>query len=69
MTHINIVDLLEWGRSDSEEKDQTFSNVAELRAYTKKTGKIFRNTFDQEDGNVVLRHLLRKIFLRELMKS
>ena len=39
-----------------------FRNVAELRAYTTNTGKIFRNTFDQEDGNVVLRHLLRKIF-------
>jgi hypothetical protein len=43
-------------------KVQTFRDVAELRAYTKETGKIFRNTFDQEGGNVVLRHLLRKIF-------
>ncbi|KAH8663688.1 hypothetical protein BGZ60DRAFT_379420 [Tricladium varicosporioides] len=61
-THVNIVDLIEWGRSNSEEKVRTFSDVAELRAYTKETGKIFRNTFDQEDSNVVLRHLLRKIF-------
>lgn len=44
------------------EKVQTFRDVAELRAYTKETGKIFRNTFDQECGNVVLRHKLRKIF-------
>jgi hypothetical protein len=43
-------------------KVQTFCDVAELRAYTKETGKILRNTFDQRGGNVVLRHLLRKIF-------
>jgi len=63
-TQVNIVDLIEWGRrrSDTEEPVRTFRNVAELRAYTKDTGKIFRNTLDQEDGNVVLRHLLRKIF-------
>ncbi|PMD60523.1 uncharacterized protein K444DRAFT_394650 [Hyaloscypha bicolor E] len=61
-TYVNIVDLIEWGRSGSEEKVQTFYDVAELRAYTKETGKIFRNTFNQEGGNVVLRHLLRKIF-------
>ncbi|KAH8758844.1 hypothetical protein BGZ57DRAFT_944370 [Hyaloscypha finlandica] len=65
-THVNIVDLIEWGRSGSEEKVQTFRDVAELRAYTKKTSKIFRNTFDQEGGNVVLRHLLRKIFRESL---
>jgi len=53
-----IVDLIEWGRSDSEEKVWTFGNVAELRAYTKETGKIFHNTLKQEGGNVVLRQLL-----------
>jgi hypothetical protein len=58
--------LIEWGRSGSEEKVQTFRNVAELRAYTKETGKIFRNTFNQEGSNVVLRHLLRKIFQESL---
>jgi len=61
-THVNIVDLIAWGRSGSEDKVQTFRDVAELRAYTKETGKIFRNPFDQESGNVVLRHLLRNIF-------
>ncbi|KAL3428261.1 hypothetical protein PVAG01_01770 [Phlyctema vagabunda] len=65
-THVNIVDLIEWGRSGSEEKVRTFRNVAELRNYTKETRKIFRNTFDQEGGNVVLRHLLRKIFQESL---
>ncbi|KAN0086315.1 hypothetical protein V8E54_000003 [Elaphomyces granulatus] len=51
-THVNIVDLIEWGRrrGNTEERVQQF------------TGKVFRNTLDQEDGNVVLRHLLRKIF-------
>jgi hypothetical protein len=58
--------LIEWGRNGGKEKVQTFRNVAELRAYTKETGKIFRNTFDQEGGNVVLRHLLRKIFRESL---
>lgn len=62
--HVNIVDLIEWGRrrENTEERVQTFRNLAELRVYTKETGKIFRNTFDEESGNVVLRHLLRKIF-------
>ncbi|KFY95715.1 hypothetical protein V500_02679 [Pseudogymnoascus sp. VKM F-4518 (FW-2643)] len=60
--HVNIVDLIEWGRSGREEKVQTFRNVVELGAYTKETRKIFHNTFDQEGGNVALRHLLRKIF-------
>ncbi|KFZ03503.1 hypothetical protein V502_10890, partial [Pseudogymnoascus sp. VKM F-4520 (FW-2644)] len=60
--HVNIVDLIEWGRSGREEKVQTFRNVVELGAYTKETRKIFHNTSDQEGGNVVLRHLLRKIF-------
>lgn len=42
-------------------KVQTFRNVAELRKYTKSTGKVFPNTFNRESGNVVLRNLLRKI--------
>ena len=62
--HINIVDLIERerGRGNIKERVQTFRNMTELQAYTKSTGKIFRNTFDQEDGNIVLRHLLYKIF-------
>lgn len=60
--------MIEWGRrrGNTEDRVQTFHNVAELRDYTKKTGKIFRNTFDQENDNVVLRHLLRKIFRESL---
>jgi hypothetical protein len=47
--------LIEWGRKrgNTEERVQTFQTVAELPAYSKKTGKIFCNTFDQEDSNVV----------------
>ncbi|TVY13032.1 hypothetical protein LARI1_G009054 [Lachnellula arida] len=52
----------ETGRSNSKKKVQTFGTVTKLRAYTKETGKIFRNTLKQEGGNVVLRHLLRRIF-------
>ena len=38
-----IVDLIEWGRGrgNTEERVQTFRTVAELRAYTKSTGKNF----------------------------
>ncbi|KAK7428819.1 hypothetical protein QQZ08_004589 [Neonectria magnoliae] len=61
-THVNIVDLIEWGRSDRSERVQVFGDVAELRAYTKETNKVFHNTLDQDGGNIVLRHLLRYIF-------
>ena len=63
-THVNIVDLIEWGRrrGNSEETVQTFRTLEELRDYTNKKRKVFRNTLGEEDGNVVLRHLLRKIF-------
>jgi hypothetical protein len=67
-THVNIVDLIEWGRNrgNTEERVQTFETVADLRDYSKRTGKIFRNTFHQDDANLVLRHLLRKIFRENL---
>ncbi|KAH8719406.1 hypothetical protein GQ44DRAFT_712336 [Phaeosphaeriaceae sp. PMI808] len=63
-THVNIVDLIEWGRqrSDSAERVRNFPDLDALRVYTKETRKIFHNTLDEENGNVVLRHLLRKIF-------
>jgi hypothetical protein len=61
-THVNTVGLIAWGRrGDHEHRVQTFSSVAKLRAYTKMTGKVFHNTFDQGDGNIVLRYLLRKL--------
>lgn len=63
-THVNIVDLIEWGRrrGDNEEPIQTFPDVASLRTYTKRTHKIFHNAFEQGNSNGVLRHLLRKIY-------
>ena len=42
-THVNIVDLIEWGRSNSEEKVQTFRNVAELRVYTRERQDILQH--------------------------
>jgi hypothetical protein len=65
-THVNIVDLIEWGRSDRREKVQTFDTMGDLRDYTKDTGKVFRNRFVGEDRNVVLRHLLPDIFRASL---
>ncbi|KZL79584.1 double-stranded rna-binding type zinc finger domain protein [Colletotrichum incanum] len=64
-THVNIVDLIECRRGNKG-RVQTFRNVEELRTYTRMTGKVFRNRFNQEDGNVVLRHLLRNIFRESL---
>ncbi|EFZ04512.2 double-stranded RNA-binding type zinc finger domain protein [Metarhizium robertsii] len=63
-THVNIIDLIEWGRKrgNADHEVRTFETEAELRAYTQRTAKIFRNTWHQEDSNVVMRHLLRKIF-------
>ncbi|KAG9244929.1 hypothetical protein BJ878DRAFT_44504 [Calycina marina] len=34
-SHVNILDLIEWGRNGSEDKISTFRNVEELWAYTK----------------------------------
>ncbi|KAJ5857282.1 hypothetical protein N7455_008176 [Penicillium solitum] len=62
---VNIVDLIAWARSGStNNRVQRFSSLEKLRKYTKKTNKIFQNNLDEgdDDGNVVLRHLLRFIF-------
>ncbi|VUC22459.1 unnamed protein product [Clonostachys rosea] len=63
-THVNIVDLIHWRRNESQKKVQIFRDVAELRAYTRGTGKIFHSHHgrDEHGGNMVLRHLLRRIF-------
>ncbi|TEY35471.1 hypothetical protein BOTCAL_0590g00030 [Botryotinia calthae] len=60
--YVNIVDLIEWGRSERTEKVDTFLDLAELRAYTIKEHKIFINPFNERSSKGVLRHLLRKIF-------
>ncbi|PTB63448.1 hypothetical protein BBK36DRAFT_1096448, partial [Trichoderma citrinoviride] len=70
-THVNIVDLIHWGRNGGEEAEdnkppKVFKSVQELKDYTYKSHKIF----EQEQlrgyngGNVVLRHLLRRLFSR-----
>ena len=63
-THVNIIDLIEWGRKrgDTEKKVQTFRKLEELQDYTKETKKFFHFSPDQEDKNVVLSNLLRVIF-------
>ena len=65
--HVNLVDLIEWGRSGGEnggKKVRIFGSVKELSQYSKETGKIFRNDLDEhiDEGGVVLRHLLRRLF-------
>ncbi|KFZ20244.1 hypothetical protein V501_00256 [Pseudogymnoascus sp. VKM F-4519 (FW-2642)] len=61
--HVNVVDLIEWGRKGGdigETNIQIFKSVTELSEYSKRTGKVFRNNLASSDnGNVVLRHLLR----------
>jgi hypothetical protein len=65
-THVNIVDLIDWNRSGDNERVRVFRNVADLREYTKDTGKVFHNTLNKVGGNVILRHLLREIFRGKL---
>ncbi|KAL7929838.1 hypothetical protein V8C35DRAFT_314448 [Trichoderma chlorosporum] len=69
-THVNIVDLIHWGRESDMgdgEKVKIFRTVEELRAYTLITRKIFAKEELEEhnEGNVVLKHLLRVIFTKE----
>ena len=62
-----MVDLIHWSRTDGEkngERVHIFETVKELSEYTRKSGKIFQNTFRKgsRNENVVLRHLLRYLF-------
>jgi hypothetical protein len=66
---VNLVDLIEWGRNGGEgggKKVRVFHSVEELSEYSKETKKIFRNDLaeDADEGGVVLRHLLRRLFTR-----
>jgi hypothetical protein len=64
-THVNIVDLIEWGRCGGDHGTvQVFNTRQELKEYTVKTEKYFPRNSVQNDGerNVVLRHLLRHFF-------
>ncbi|OJJ41997.1 hypothetical protein ASPZODRAFT_137586 [Penicilliopsis zonata CBS 506.65] len=62
--YVNIVDLIAWARNGGgEDQVRLFHSLEELREYTKRTRKIFRNNLDETgNSNVVLRHLLRFIF-------
>ncbi|KAL7907791.1 hypothetical protein GGI35DRAFT_481439 [Trichoderma velutinum] len=67
-THVNIVDLIAWGRNGGDEdegkKVRVFKTVSELRKYTVKHKKIFAKAILKQynGGNVVLKHLLRVLF-------
>ncbi|KAI9728822.1 MAG: hypothetical protein M1834_007209 [Cirrosporium novae-zelandiae] len=65
--HVNLIDLIEWGRKGGEsggKEVRVFGNIAELSEYSKRTHKIFQNTLneDKDDGGVILRHLLGRLF-------
>ncbi|UKZ83817.1 hypothetical protein TrVFT333_011630 [Trichoderma virens FT-333] len=67
-THVNIVDLIAWGRNGGDENDgekvRVFKSVEELSKYTVKYKKVFtkQELMQYNGGNVVLKHLLRVIF-------
>ena len=67
--HVNIVNLIEWGRSGSEEKVQTFHDVAELRAYTKDTRQDISLHVQPRKRQCCLETPASKDLSRELMKS
>ncbi|KAL7799951.1 hypothetical protein V8C37DRAFT_366123 [Trichoderma ceciliae] len=66
-THVNIVDLIDWGRrrggEDEASSIEVFRSVEELRKYTLDRDKVFamRELKEYKGGNVVLRHLLRHL--------
>ncbi|KAM0257963.1 hypothetical protein ACHAQJ_004122 [Trichoderma viride] len=71
-THVNIVDLIAWRRNGGDEDEdegssvKVFKSVEELREYTMGSGKVFPAAELEEynGGNVVLRHLLRRLLRR-----
>ncbi|CAK7198939.1 hypothetical protein SEUCBS139899_001607 [Sporothrix eucalyptigena] len=65
-THVNIVDLIIWGRNGQPANKPVtiFNTVYELSEYTFRTEKIFPSAaVVRDDGarNIVLRHLLRTL--------
>lgn len=66
-THVNIVDLVEWGRKQDVDakRVRVFASMNELREYSKATSKFFRDTIR---GSCVLRHLLRNFFTEKILR-
>ncbi|KAL5866283.1 hypothetical protein ACKVWL_011565 [Pyricularia oryzae] len=64
--YVNIVDLIEWARvqrRNDAQPVQTFESLEDLRSYTIETKKIYHNRLENlDEDNIVLRHLLRRIF-------
>ncbi|CAK7216926.1 hypothetical protein SBRCBS47491_002989 [Sporothrix bragantina] len=65
-THVNIVDLIEWGRNGqpTDHPVEVYGTILELSDYTFATNKIFpADKVRDDDGetNIVLRHLLRRL--------
>uniref|UniRef100_L7IPV8 C2H2-type domain-containing protein n=1 Tax=Pyricularia oryzae (strain P131) TaxID=1143193 RepID=L7IPV8_PYRO1 len=64
--YVNIVDLIEWARAQrghDVQPVQTFASLEDLRSYTIETKKIYHNRLKNlDEDNVILRHLLRRIF-------
>ncbi|KAL6788582.1 hypothetical protein J3E68DRAFT_122799 [Trichoderma sp. SZMC 28012] len=69
-THVNIVDLIDWGRKGGDENEgkkvRIFKSVEELANYSVKSRKIFfkEQLKEYRGGNVVLKHLLRVFFTK-----
>jgi len=72
-THVNIVDLIEWGRDGSGKGGvRVFESQKALRDYTVMTEKFFPQSYvvnDKGERNVVLRHLLRKFFPKSTIRK
>jgi hypothetical protein len=70
-THVNIVDLIHWARRGGEEAEsntapEVFKSVRELKDYTFRKHRVFEQEqlMEYNGGNVVLRHLMRRLFSR-----
>ncbi|KAG7120556.1 hypothetical protein HYQ44_005052 [Verticillium longisporum] len=65
-THVNIVDLIDWGRNRAVGSVQVFQTRDDLVEYSREHAKIFPVKEVQANGetNVVLRHLLRRFRTR-----
>ncbi|KAL7782107.1 hypothetical protein V8C43DRAFT_214290 [Trichoderma afarasin] len=69
-THVNIVDLIDWGRKGGDENEvkkvKVFKSVQALSNYSVEHQKIFAKRLLKQyhGGNVVMKHLLRVLFTK-----